>query len=191
MQRAVDLGEPLDGRYLRAVALGGEDRAALYGRAVDMHDTGAALAGVAADMGACQAEALAQELHEQRARLDLGRDRLAVHGHGNGGHRWLPRAIAGRGPPGGSLRKRLQWRKFVPTERPRASTPRPLGCPAGRSVGSRHLPPAQPSPRMSTSRTTAPPAAQPPGPIPLRPTGSSLFPTWFRLLSSAAHALSQ
>ena len=54
---------------------------ALHGPAVDMHDAGAALAGVAADVRAGQAQVLAQELHEQRARLDVGCDRFAVDGH--------------------------------------------------------------------------------------------------------------
>jgi hypothetical protein len=40
--------------------------AALHRLAVDMHDAGAALAGVAADMGAGQAEVFAQELNQQR-----------------------------------------------------------------------------------------------------------------------------
>ena len=43
--------------------------------AVDMHDAGAALRRVAADMRAGQAEILAQELDEQRAGLDLPRRR--------------------------------------------------------------------------------------------------------------------
>ena len=36
-----------------------------------MDDAGAALRGVAADMGAGQAQIFAQELHQQRARIDL------------------------------------------------------------------------------------------------------------------------
>ena len=55
-----------------------------------MDDAGAALAGVAADMRAGQAELLAQQLHEQGAALDLGRHRLAVDRHGNLGHRASP-----------------------------------------------------------------------------------------------------
>ena len=41
-----------------------------------MHDAGAALAGVAADMRAGEAQILAQELHQQRARIDVGGDGL-------------------------------------------------------------------------------------------------------------------
>ena len=51
-----------------------------------MDRTAAALAGVAADMGAGQPQVLAQELDEQRAPLDLAADRFAVHRHGNDGH---------------------------------------------------------------------------------------------------------
>ena len=64
-------------------------------------DAGAALAGVAADMGAGEAEMLAQELHQQGAVLDRAGHRLAVHRHGHGGHGclsplWLPSRLACR-----------------------------------------------------------------------------------------------
>ena len=52
--------------------------------AVDMHDAGAALRGVAADMRAGEPQLLAQQLHQQGARIDFGGDGLAVHRHGNG-----------------------------------------------------------------------------------------------------------
>src|SRR5258707_12529380 len=44
-----------------------------------MNDTGAALAGVAADMGARQVQMIAQEIDKEGPVLDLSRDRLAVH----------------------------------------------------------------------------------------------------------------
>src|SRR5713101_2477027 len=44
-----------------------------------MHDTGTALAGIAADMGAGQVQMIAQEIDKEGPVLDLGRDRLAVH----------------------------------------------------------------------------------------------------------------
>src|SRR5437660_12749028 len=44
-----------------------------------MHDAGAALAGIAADMGAGQVQMIAQEIDKEGPVLDLGRDRLAVH----------------------------------------------------------------------------------------------------------------
>jgi hypothetical protein len=51
-----------------------------------MHDAGAALRGVAADMGAGQPQILAQELHQQGAGIDIGVDGIAVHDQGNFGH---------------------------------------------------------------------------------------------------------
>ena len=81
------LGQALDGEHLRALGLDRQHGAGLHRLAVDVDDAGAALAGVAADMGAGHAEMLAQELNQQRARLDLARDGLAVDGHGDGnGH---------------------------------------------------------------------------------------------------------
>jgi hypothetical protein len=49
-------------------------------------DAGAALAGVATDMGAGQVQVFAEELNEQGAGFDLARHLLAVHRHGNRGH---------------------------------------------------------------------------------------------------------
>ena len=65
------LGQALDRRHLGAVGLGREHGAGLDRIAVDMDHAGAALAGVAADMGAGEAEIAAQEIDQQRARLDL------------------------------------------------------------------------------------------------------------------------
>ena len=67
----VALGEALDRGDARAVHLRRQHGAALGRIAVDMNDAGAALAGVAADMRAGQAEMLAQELHQQGAVLRL------------------------------------------------------------------------------------------------------------------------
>ena len=44
-----------------------------------MDDAGAALAGVAADMGAGQIQMIAQEMDQQSAVFDVSRDCLAVH----------------------------------------------------------------------------------------------------------------
>ena len=49
-----------------------------------MHDAGAALRGVAADMGAGQAKVFAQKLHQQGSGIDIGGDGFAVHRHRNG-----------------------------------------------------------------------------------------------------------
>ncbi|MEA2860351.1 MAG: aerobic carbon-monoxide dehydrogenase small subunit, partial [Methylobacteriaceae bacterium] len=54
--------------------------------AVDLHHAGTTLARVAADMRAGEPQILAQELNEQRARIDIRRSRTAVHIHGDSGH---------------------------------------------------------------------------------------------------------
>ena len=67
----------------------GQHGARLHRDAIDQHQAGAALRGVAADMGAGEAQVVAQELDQQRAVLDIGRDRLAVDGHFHDGTRAL------------------------------------------------------------------------------------------------------
>ena len=69
----------------------------LHRPAVDVHRARAALAGVAADVRAGQSELLAQELDEQRPRIDGPADRLAVDGEGNGNvHAGLLRGFEAR-----------------------------------------------------------------------------------------------
>ena len=59
-----------------------------------MDDTGAALAGVAADMGAGQVEMIAQQMDKESPILKIGRDTLAVHGQFDCRHVWfLPMAF--------------------------------------------------------------------------------------------------
>ena len=82
----VALGETFDRDDVGALERDGERRAGLDRLAIDMDDAGAALAGVAADMGAGEAQVLAQILDEQRTRLDVSADLLPVHRHGHGGH---------------------------------------------------------------------------------------------------------
>ena len=69
-----------------AFELPGEDGAGLHRLAVHMHHAGAALRGVAADMRAGEPQVLAQELHQQGARIDITGDGFAVHRHCDGGH---------------------------------------------------------------------------------------------------------
>ena len=64
-------GEALDREDVGAVGLDGEHRAALHRLAVDVDGARAARRRVAADVRAGQLELLAQELHEQRPRLDV------------------------------------------------------------------------------------------------------------------------
>jgi hypothetical protein len=51
-----------------------------------MNDTGAALAGVASDMGAGQAQMLAQQAGKEPSPLNLRCDWITVHGQGYNGH---------------------------------------------------------------------------------------------------------
>jgi hypothetical protein len=53
---------------------------------VEVHHAGAALGGVATDMGAGEPQILAQELHEKRAGIDIGAHGITVHDHGNFRH---------------------------------------------------------------------------------------------------------
>ena len=80
---AVGTLEALDGVDGTAVGHHAEHRAALHRCAVEVHDAGAAVGGVAAPVGAGEPEVVAQQVHEQDARLDVGRARLAVDGDGD------------------------------------------------------------------------------------------------------------
>jgi hypothetical protein len=64
VQGPARLGQALDGGDLGALALQGEQGAGLRRNAVDMHDAGAALRGVAAHMRAGKPKIFAQELHQ-------------------------------------------------------------------------------------------------------------------------------
>ena len=77
IQLPVDL-ECLDRADLMTRAHRRQDRARLDRLAVHLNDAGTAVGGVAAPVGARQAERLAQEVHEQLARLDVARDPVAV-----------------------------------------------------------------------------------------------------------------
>src|SRR5271163_241716 len=79
-------GEALDRRHLGVLAARGQNGAGLDRPAVEMDDAGAALRRVAADMGAGQAQVLAQELDEQRSRIEIGRHMPAVYRHRDMNH---------------------------------------------------------------------------------------------------------
>ena len=64
--------QPLDGHDLAAVGLHGQHGARLHGHAVEQHRAGAAVGGVAADVGAGEPEDLAEQVDEQQPRLHLG-----------------------------------------------------------------------------------------------------------------------
>src|SRR5262245_52073049 len=82
--------ETLDRPDVASVGLHGQHRAGLHGNAVEEHRAGAAMRGVAADVGPREAEALAQQLDQEQARLhrgfpagavDVERDRMLRHGY--------------------------------------------------------------------------------------------------------------
>ena len=77
-------GKAFNGFDFSAFTLDGKLSATLYGRSVDVDDTGTALAGIAADMRSGQSEVFADKLNEQGAGFDFPRYRLAVHRHGYG-----------------------------------------------------------------------------------------------------------
>src|SRR3984957_17737944 len=54
--------------------------------AVEMHDAGAALRGIAADMGTGEPQIFAQELHQKRAGIDIGVNGISVHNQGDFRH---------------------------------------------------------------------------------------------------------
>ena len=68
MQR-VALGEALDGDDVGAVVADGERQAGIDAPAVDQHGAGAALAAVAALLGAGEVEPLAQQVEQRHARI--------------------------------------------------------------------------------------------------------------------------
>jgi hypothetical protein len=84
----VALGDTLNGGDIGAVGLSDQHRAGFDRPPVDMHDTGAALAGVAADMGAGQIQMIAQEMDKKSSVFDIGRDSLAVHRQFDCRHAW-------------------------------------------------------------------------------------------------------
>src|SRR5829696_3274230 len=88
----------LDRAHLGAVRLDGEHRARLRTAPVDVDGAGAAVARVAARVGAGEAELVAQEVNEEEARLDVGLPGLTVDGDGDvlGRHRSLLQAPRAR-----------------------------------------------------------------------------------------------
>ncbi len=87
MQGAVGRGEALDRQDAGAVRLQRKLGAGFHRDPVDMHHAGAALAGVAADMGAGETELLTQQFDKQGASFDLYRMLLAVDRQGYLRHR--------------------------------------------------------------------------------------------------------
>ena len=82
----VPLGQALHGGDLGALELNGQHGTRLDGVAIHNDCAAAALAGVAADMGASQATVIAQKFDQQRSRLDLMGLKVSVDGEGDSGH---------------------------------------------------------------------------------------------------------
>ena len=82
----VAFGHPLDRRELTAVRLRGQQRARLHRLPVQEHGAGAAARRVASDVRAGEPEGLAEEVHEERAGLDIGLSHRPVDGDRDVGH---------------------------------------------------------------------------------------------------------
>src|SRR5213078_3731923 len=87
--RAV-LGQAFDRRDALVGDRGDGQHAGARGHAVQMHGAGAALRDAAAELGAREAERVAQHPEERRVGRDVDRFTLAVHGEGNRGHDLFP-----------------------------------------------------------------------------------------------------
>src|SRR6185503_6326755 len=82
--------DPFDRCHRRPVGLRRQARARLDGDAVEQHGAGAALARVAANLGAGQIKRVAQEVNEQEPRLDRAIIAATVHGDADGKFHWPP-----------------------------------------------------------------------------------------------------
>src|SRR6478752_1455675 len=111
---AVAGGEALDRRDAAAVRLDREHRAALHGVAVDVDGAGAALARVAADVGAGELEVLPNELDEEASGLDVRLPSLTVDRERNMlGHQWSLLPLFGRWVAPGLRMRRGRCRRAV------------------------------------------------------------------------------
>src|SRR5689334_11996579 len=94
MQRRAVGGKPFDRPDLVSVRHDRKCGAGFDRLAIEVHDTGAALGGVAADMGAREPQIFTQELHQEGTGIDIGVDGITVHDQGYFGHSALSSAAA-------------------------------------------------------------------------------------------------
>ena len=89
-KRPVRIRHTLDRADIRPSHVLRKDRAAFHQLAIHMHDTGATLRRVAADMRAGKPQSIPQVGGQQRPPFRLGRHGAAVHGHAHFGHSYPP-----------------------------------------------------------------------------------------------------
>src|SRR5438270_462951 len=87
--RSVSAGQSLDGRDLAAVRLAHRHEAGAHLVAVEAHRAGAAVAGIAADLRAGQAQVLAQHVHEPPTWVGVEHVPDAVDRERDAGHRMV------------------------------------------------------------------------------------------------------
>src|SRR3954451_25000125 len=87
----VSLGDALDGDDIGADSLPRQHGAGFDRLAIDMHNTGAALAGVTPNMRPGQVQMIEQKINKKGPVLYVGRDRLAIYRQFDCRHaRYLP-----------------------------------------------------------------------------------------------------
>ena len=84
--RSAPFGKSFNRNDIRAGSLRGEHRAGLHRLAVDMHDAGAALRRVAADMRSRKSQIFPEKMDQKRSVLDVGADASPVHHQRYVGH---------------------------------------------------------------------------------------------------------
>lgn len=82
----IAIRKPFYGAQRCAFALNSEDRAAFDGSSIQMHHTGATLAGVAPDMRTGKTKRVANELDEKRPVFDFSRYALSINRQGYNRH---------------------------------------------------------------------------------------------------------
>ena len=175
--RSPPCGQAFDAGDAPALGLQRQHRAALHRLAVEQHGAGAALAGVAADMGAGQAELLAQHFDQQALGVDLQLHGLAVDFEVQVAHGWGVLSSArgdrsarrehgagvscgadarhGAGRAASAARSWRQNHEHIDRDRPARAHRRRAGAGRAAPAGGRSVPPSRPS-RAPTSTTWMP-----------------------------------
>jgi hypothetical protein len=96
VQRAAASRQTFDRRDRAAVGLHGQAGARSHGDAVEQDGAGAALARIAADLGAGDAPEVANEMHQKLPRLDVALKPAAVNSNADGDFHVAPLDDLGR-----------------------------------------------------------------------------------------------